>query len=231
MNAHDLRLVYGCPKWCTEDHTVQAGEDREHHAGRVRELRLPDGHLVLEASLTVEPGRPVPQLVVAGSLDLVVDDVQLLDLDSAQLFANDLQRFASHVQQMTATLRTAAASVPRRKKTKPGKSIRSGWHETRLYLAERDGRRCFYCRTEFDALRGVTIDHYVPKSVWACHLPANLVLACADCNHAKGDRLTWSMAAVLLAWAREGGAARDDNTVPRRAPATATRSSLASLAG
>ncbi|NEB14219.1 hypothetical protein G3I32_36250 [Streptomyces coelicoflavus] len=73
--------------------------------------------------------------------------------------------------------------------------------ETSLYLAERDGMQCFYCRRPFDRLAEVTKDHYVPKSLWACNLPANLVLACEPCNVAKGDRLTWSMAAVLLAHA------------------------------
>lgn len=90
---------------------------------------------------------------------------------------------------------------------------RAGWRETRLYLAERDGRRCFYCRTEFDRLKGVSVDHYVPKSLWPCNLPANLVLACWGCNSRKSDRLTWSMAAVLLAWARKGGAAGYSLTV------------------
>ncbi|MVO86650.1 hypothetical protein GPA10_18270 [Streptomyces sp. p1417] len=90
-----------------------------------------------------------------------------------------------------------------------------GWRETRLYLAERDGRHCFYCRTEFDKLKGVSIDHYVPYSVLGCNLPANLVLACQPCNEAKADRLTWSMAAVLLAWATgEGGTAREAGGAP-----------------
>jgi hypothetical protein len=231
VSTRELRLVNGCPKWCTEDHTVQAGEDREHHGGREHELRLPDGRLVLEASLTLEPGRAVPQLVVAGSLEAFTDDVQLLGAGQAQAFAADVQRFASHVDRMAATVRASEASVPQSRKPNPGQRARAGWRETRLYLAERDGRRCFHCRTEFDTLKGVSIDHYVPKSMWACNLPANLVLACQSCNVRKSDRLTWSMAALLLAWAREGGAAGEVNTVPAAVQAPPAGASLASLTG
>ncbi|MDX3841037.1 HNH endonuclease [Streptomyces europaeiscabiei] len=217
MNTRELKLVNGCPKWCTEDHTVQAGEDREHHNGTVRELRLPGGRLALEASLTLEPGTAVPQLVVSGSVGSFMDDVQLLGLADAKAFEAEVQRFASHVSRMTATLRVAEAQQPRPKKPNPGQLQRAAWRETRLYLAERDGRRCFYCRTEFDRLRDVSIDHYIPKSVWACNLPANLVLSCEPCNRGKGDRLTWSMAAVLLAWQHEQQA-----TVPDRHTVTVT---------
>lgn len=217
MNTRELKLVNGCPKWCTEDHAVQAAEDRGYHSGTVRELRLPDGRLVLEASLTLESDAPAPQLVVSGSPGSFLDEVQLLGLADAKAFEAEVQRFASHVTRMTATLRVAEAQRPQPKKCKPGKNNREGWREKRLYLAERDGRRCFYCHTPFDKLRGVTIDHYIPKSVWACHLPANLVLSCRSCNLAKGDRLTWSMAAVLLAWQREQQA-----TVPDRHTVTVT---------
>ncbi|MGV9337871.1 HNH endonuclease [Streptomyces sp. NPDC003688] len=201
----DMRLVNGCPKWCTEDHTQQAAEDREHHAGRVRELRLPDGRLVLEASLTLEPGRTVPQLVVAGSLDLLMDDVQLLDHSAAAAFSDDLSRIASYVQSMVATLRSAEAQAPKKRKPKKRPlppELQHCSRETRLYLAERDGRRCFYCQAPFDSLHDATTDHYIARSVWPCNMPANLVLACEPCNLAKADGLTWSMAAVLLAWSK-----------------------------
>lgn len=199
----DLRLVCGCPKWCAEDHTVQADEDREHHTSAVKELRLPDGRLVLEASLTQETGAPVPQLVVSGSLGPFVDDVQLLDLEAARTFEADLQRFAAHVQRMTNTLRSAVAQQPKAGKPKKRPlppSLQHAGPEMRLYLAERDGRRCFYCRTPFDGLKEATADHYIPRSLWGCNMPANLVLSCEPCNKGKDDRLTWSMAAVLLAW-------------------------------
>lgn len=215
----DLRLVYGCPKWCVEDHSQQAGEDREHHAGAVRELRMPDGRLLAEASLAWETGAAVPRLVVSGSLGSFIDDVTLLGLEDALTFEAAVQRFAAHVSSMTGTVRSAVAQMPKSKRSNPGQRARAAWRETRLYLAERDGRRCFYCRTEFDKLRGVTIDHYVPKSLWACNLPANLVLACRPCNLRKSDRLTWPMAAVLLAWAaREGGAERQPETTDQPLP-------------
>ncbi len=197
----EFRLVYGCPKWCDEDHTVQVGEDREHHNGTVRELCLPDGRVALEAALTLEPGSPLPQLVVSGSVESFVDDVQLLNLADAKAFEAEVQRFSAHISRMTAVLQIAQDQRPSSRKGRPGKMKRAAWRETRLYLAERDGRHCFHCRTPFDKLRGVTIDHYIPKSVWACNLPANLVLSCRTCNVSKSDRLTWSMAAVLLAWA------------------------------
>jgi hypothetical protein len=232
VNSRELKLVNGCPKWCTEDHTVQAGEDREHHNGTVRELRLPDGRLVLEASLTLEPDAPTPQLVVCGSIASFIDDVQLLDAAATKAFDEELQRFSSHVTRMAATVRAAEAQVPKPKRCKPGSMKRAAWRETRLYLAERDGQRCFYCRTEFDKLRDVTIDHWVPKSMWACNLPANLRLACRPCNMRKGDRLPWSVAAVLLAWkVREGGSAADGNGAPEDVQAPPARASLASLAG
>lgn len=215
----DLRLVYGCPKWCVEDHALQAGKDREHHAGAVHELRLPDGRLIVEASLALETGAEAPRLVVCESLGSFVDDVTLLSLEDARAFDAATQRFAAHVQRMTNTLRVAEAQRPKPKRFNPGQRARAAWRETRLYLAERDGRRCFYCHTEFDKLRAVTIDHYVPKSMWACNLPANLVLSCRPCNLRKGDRLTWSMAAVLVAWAaREGGTDREQETADRPLP-------------
>lgn len=200
MNTRELKLVNGCPKWCTEDHSVQAGEDREYHSGDTRELALPDGRVVMDVTLVHEAGDALPKLAVtAGTLTALLDDVDLLDDEQAGQLEAALMAMTQHVQRSRRYLRGATQVA--KKKTKPGFRARATWRETRLYLAERDGRRCFYCRTEFDKLKGVTIDHYIPKSMWACNLPANLVLACKDCNHAKADQLTWSMAAVLLSWA------------------------------
>lgn len=221
MNTRELKLVNGCPKWCVEDHTVQAAEDREHHCGTPRELRLPDGQPVLEASLTIEPGQGTPRLVVVGSLATVVDQVQLLAPAAARAFEAEVQRFASHVSRMTATLGTdpqPPKPTSKKRKTLPP-SMQHAGPEMRLYLAERDGRHCFYCRTPFDRLREATADHYIPRSMWACNLPANLVLACEPCNRTKDDRLTWSMAAVLLAWA--GREAPEAGEQPPLTPAVA----------
>jgi 5-methylcytosine-specific restriction endonuclease McrA len=95
--------------------------------------------------------------------------------------------------------RTRGRAV-RKRRPVPPKRGRDDRREVRFYLAERDGWQCFYCRAPFSRLAGMTMSHYVPRSLWACNLPANLVLACEPCNQAKADGLTWSMAAVLLAY-------------------------------
>ncbi|MGW7715186.1 HNH endonuclease [Streptomyces chartreusis] len=207
----DLHLVNGCPSWCVEDHAGEPPEDWGH-AGGAWEVRLPDGTLMMEARLVREPDAPLPRLAVNGAgLGALLDDVALLDADQALALEGALSAFTARVQRVQRTLRGQPSTTPAGKKHNPGQRARAGWRETRLYLAERDGRRCFYCHAEFDRLKGVTIDHYIPKSVWQCNLPANLVLACESCNLTKGDQLTWSMAAVLLAHAREGGNGREAN--------------------
>ncbi|GGX54196.1 HNH endonuclease [Streptomyces fructofermentans] len=201
MNTRELKLVNGCPSWCIEDHGAEPPEDWGH-VGEDFDLRLPDGTVMLEARLVHEPDANLPQLAVNGpGLGILLDDVALLDAAGAHALEAALHKFTARVQRVQRTLQGKPSSTPGGKKCKPGKSNRAGWREMRMYLVERDGRRCFYCRTEFDKLTGVTIDHYVPKSVWPCNLPANLVLSCEPCNRTKNDRLTWSMAAVLLAWA------------------------------
>ncbi|WP_395109215.1 HNH endonuclease [Actinomadura sp. SCN-SB] len=59
-------------------------------------------------------------------------------------------------------------------------------------LAARDGAVCFYCGQPFASLDEATLDHLIPFSVWPTWVPANLVLACLPCNHAKADRLPQS---------------------------------------
>lgn len=67
-------------------------------------------------------------------------------------------------------------------------------------LADRDGARCYYCRTSFpEGLAGVGIDHYIPYQAWPEHVFRNLVLCCAACQGAKQDRLPYTVAAILLA--------------------------------
>jgi 5-methylcytosine-specific restriction endonuclease McrA len=46
--------------------------------------------------------------------------------------------------------------------------------------------RCVYCQTLF-TLSSLTIDHVVPISKGGTNNIHNLVLACRDCNHSKGD--------------------------------------------
>lgn len=68
----------------------------------------------------------------------------------------------------------------------------------RLYLAERDGWHCHYCRKPFQRLRKITMDHYVPYRLWPTYLPANLVLACVPCNTRKADALPVMFALLIL---------------------------------
>lgn len=198
VNTRELKLVKGCPSWCVEDHGNEPPEDWGH-ATEDWELRLPDGTLMMQARLVLEPDAKRPQLAVNGpGFGALADDLALLGAEEVHALEAELHRFTARVQRVQNVLEGCR---PPKKQHNPGKWARAAWREMRLYLAERDGRRCFHCRIQFDTLKGVTIDHYVPKSRWACNMPANLVLACQTCNTRKGDKLTWSMAAVLLAWA------------------------------
>ncbi len=60
--------------------------------------------------------------------------------------------------------------------------------ELRGILVERDGARCWYCRTRFHDLDDSTIDHLVPRSHGGSWSLTNIVLACGPCNEAKADR-------------------------------------------
>lgn len=226
----DLRLVYDCPPWCTSDHSADVPAVDQVHEGKLTEARMPDGRLILDVQMVREPDALLPELVVSGAFDALGIDVSCLDAAGAENLHMQLMRAAEAVRH---TLRALAGKGKRSNKQRwrenKGKDERVGWRETRLYLAERDGRQCFYCRKPFDGLTGATTDHYVPYSVWPCNMPANLVLACEPCNSSKSDRLTWSMAAVLLAWAgREapaaGNGAPGDVQAPpaRRLPASLT---------
>jgi 5-methylcytosine-specific restriction endonuclease McrA len=81
---------------------------------------------------------------------------------------------------------------------------------SRRAVMDRDGHVCAYCPARAD-----TIDHVVPRSRGGRHEWANVVAACARCNHRKGDRLLseigWrlsdpprepaSTVALVLGWA------------------------------
>jgi len=67
-------------------------------------------------------------------------------------------------------------------------------------LARRHGQRCTYCRRPFADLSEATLDHIAPQSLWRSWSVTSLMLACADCNRAKANRLPLSLALVLLAW-------------------------------
>ncbi|MFJ8934186.1 HNH endonuclease [Streptomyces sp. NPDC102365] len=69
----------------------------------------------------------------------------------------------------------------------------------RVRLAERDGARCFYCRTPFaDPAAQGTFDHYMPWALWPTNCAFNLVLACDPCNTVKADHLPVGL--LLLLW-------------------------------
>lgn len=58
-------------------------------------------------------------------------------------------------------------------------------------LAKRDGYRCWYCKRIFDPTkpdRRCTIDHVIPRAKKGTSRLSNLRLACARCNHDKGDK-------------------------------------------
>lgn len=203
-----LTVIDGCPKWCTVDHAAPAAPgcppepaDQAGHASNPLAVALPDGRQVLEAELVLEPGGILPRLSVV--LDELGLNVATLDVDEVEQLIARLQSFTMRLQRLQPHMRPQ----PPRRKAKPGTwkrrhkghDARTAWRETRLYLAERDGWHCHYCRVPFDRLRGVSIDHYVPYSVWRTDLPVNLVLACEPCNQAKADRLPVTLAWLLLA--------------------------------
>lgn len=57
-------------------------------------------------------------------------------------------------------------------------------YEVREYLLEKWGRKCAYCGTEGVPLE---IDHIFPRSRGGSNRVSNLVIACQNCNQAKGN--------------------------------------------
>lgn len=60
----------------------------------------------------------------------------------------------------------------------------AGW-QVRSYVFHRDGRKCAYCGTAKAAR--YELDHIVPRSRGGANSVSNLVVACQDCNIAKGN--------------------------------------------
>lgn len=64
----------------------------------------------------------------------------------------------------------------------------------RLFVFERDGWQCAYCKRDFrgyrrrDRLRFLTLDHVVPRSKGGADDASNLAAACLKCNGLKRDR-------------------------------------------
>jgi 5-methylcytosine-specific restriction endonuclease McrA len=56
-----------------------------------------------------------------------------------------------------------------------------------------DDPHCYYCgRPLNDAT--ATLDHVFPRCRGGTNIKTNLVLACAPCNGAKGDKMNWPVA-------------------------------------
>ncbi|MBD3373665.1 HNH endonuclease [candidate division KSB1 bacterium] len=56
---------------------------------------------------------------------------------------------------------------------------------TRRNILKRDGYRCQYCGSKN---RHMTIDHIIPRRRGGLDSWENLVCACIECNHRKGDK-------------------------------------------
>ena len=57
------------------------------------------------------------------------------------------------------------------------------WRKIRARVLKRDHHRCFYCGEPADQ-----VDHLLPVQRGGKDTEANLVAACAGCNHDKGNR-------------------------------------------
>lgn len=59
----------------------------------------------------------------------------------------------------------------------------------RVRLARRDGARCNWCRVWVgeDRVQELTLDHVVPRALGGPNSFWNMVLACRECNEARGD--------------------------------------------
>jgi 5-methylcytosine-specific restriction endonuclease McrA len=67
--------------------------------------------------------------------------------------------------------------------------LRKHSQDFRIWLSRQYARqdaRCFYCRVSLRAKR-INVEHVLPMSRGGDNRSHNLVLACADCNKAKGS--------------------------------------------
>jgi len=60
---------------------------------------------------------------------------------------------------------------------------------TKNNLIFRDNSRCQYCGERFLG-KELTLDHVIPKSMGGKKVWTNIVLACQDCNHSRGDDIS-----------------------------------------
>lgn len=87
-------------------------------------------------------------------------------------------------------------SVMRLKKyVSPRKSTRLKFSRENIYL--RDDFTCQYCAQQFPA-KALTLDHVVPASKFGRKDWTNVVTACRECNHRKGNRTPLGAGMPLL---------------------------------
>jgi 5-methylcytosine-specific restriction endonuclease McrA len=77
----------------------------------------------------------------------------------------------------------------------PRKSTRLKFSRENIYL--RDNFTCQYCAQPFPA-KLLTLDHVVPASKFGKKDWTNVVTACRDCNHKKGNRTPLGAGMPLL---------------------------------
>jgi 5-methylcytosine-specific restriction endonuclease McrA len=77
----------------------------------------------------------------------------------------------------------------------PRKSTRLKFSRENIYL--RDNFTCQYCAVGF-AAKDLTLDHVVPASKFGRKDWTNVVTACRDCNHKKGNRTPLGAGMPLL---------------------------------
>ena len=67
--------------------------------------------------------------------------------------------------------------------------------------------RCHYCLEEldFDGPNKWTVDHFIPLSRGGSNWASNIVVACRQCNKAKGTKMPWEFRPARF----EEGCSRD----------------------
>lgn len=60
--------------------------------------------------------------------------------------------------------------------------------EVREFVIVRDKRTCQYCGKAKLYKQQLNVDHIVPESQGGAYTIENLVVACKQCNHRKGNR-------------------------------------------
>jgi 5-methylcytosine-specific restriction endonuclease McrA len=71
-------------------------------------------------------------------------------------------------------------------------SKRNTGRRKRAVVIARDGSRCVYCNTPLTPNQ-VHLDHVLPRSKGGTDAQDNLVVACAGCQHWKGDKTVYEL--------------------------------------